>query len=182
MKKLSDQEILTMFSHESTRREAFTILVRQYQERIYWLIRRIVIDHDDADDVLQNSLIKIWKGLPFFREGSALFSWIYRIAYNEALSFLKTRKRELRLNSRSFCEHLEDVIDDNKHMDCNEIEKKLQKALLTLPEKQRMVFNLRYYDEMGYEEMSELLGTSAGALKASYHHAVKKIEKSLLED
>jgi RNA polymerase sigma factor (sigma-70 family) len=182
MKKLSDQEILAMYHQESTRQEAFTVLVKQYQERLYWLIRRMVIDHDDADDVLQNTLIKIWKGLPFFRENSALFSWIYRIAQNEALSFLKVKRREMRLNSRGFCEHLEEVLDDHHYMDCNAVEAKLQKALLTLPDKQRLVFHLRYYDEMPYEEMAKMLGTSEGALKASYHHAVKKIEKSLCED
>ncbi len=142
----------------------------------------MVIDHDDADDVVQNTFIKVWKGLPFFREDAKLFSWIYRIAYNETVSFLKSKKRDLGLSANAFCDHLENIVDDNKSINCEELEVKLQKAILDLPKKQQMVFHLRYYDEMPYEEMSEVLGTSVGSLKASFHIAVKKIEKIMLDD
>lgn len=180
--RLSDRELLDLFRDENTRRKAFTLLVKQYQQKVYWVIRRMVVDHDDADDVLQNTLIKVWKGLPFFREDSKLFSWIYRIAYNESVSFLKSKKRDLGLSADAFCDYLENIIDDNKAVSSEEIEARLQKAILCLPEKQRMVFHLRYYDEMPYEEMSEVFGTSVGSLKASFHLAVKKIEKKMLED
>ncbi len=182
MSQPSDQEILDLFRDESTQRQAFTMLVNRYKKRLYWLIRKIVINHDDTDDVLQNTFIKIWKGLPFFREDSGLYSWIYRIAYNESLTFLKNRKKELALASVAFNRYLENQLCDQRNISCSEIEEKLQKALLQLPEKQRIVFHLRYYDELQYDEISRIFGTSIGALKASYHLAMKKIEKYMLED
>lgn len=182
MNPYSDREILDLFQDESTKRKAFAILVEQYQKRLYWVVRKLVIDHDDADDVLQNVFLKIWRGLEHFREDSKLFSWLYRIAMNESISFLKQKKRDLALSRNAFCEFMSNQVRDHRNLSCEEIEEKLQQAILTLPEKQRMVFHLRYYDEMPYEDMSEVFGTSTGALKASYHIAMKKIEKYLMED
>jgi RNA polymerase sigma factor (sigma-70 family) len=182
MNQHSDREILDLFKEESTRRKAFTMLVTQYQKRLYWIIRRMVISHDDTDDVLQNTLIKIWKGLPTFREDSQLFSWIYRIAYNESVTFLKQKKRDLSLSSEAFQNYMGNRFCNDEDISCTEIEEKLHRALQHVPDKQRVVFYLRYYDEMPYERMSEMLGTSVGALKASYHLAMKKIEKMMLED
>ncbi len=182
METYSDREILDLFQDESTRRNAFSILVNQYQKRLYWIIRKMVISHDDADDVLQNVLIKAWRGLPNFRENCALFSWLYRIATNESITFLNQKKKNLALSQTAFQEHLANQVHDHVDFSCTEIEEKLQQAILTLPEKQRLVFHLRYFEEMPYEEMSEVLNTSEGALKASYHFAAKKIEKYLLGD
>ncbi len=158
------------------------MLVRAYQQKVYGLIRKMVIDHDDADDLTQEVFIKVHKSIDGFREDSQLFTWIFRIATNESLTFL-TRKR------RRFFLPLEDVgielaakIDTSPLIGGDEIQRKLQKALLTLPDKQRLVFNLKYYEEMPYQEMSAVTGTSEGALKASYHHAVKKIEEFLNKD
>jgi RNA polymerase sigma factor (sigma-70 family) len=182
MNRISDREILDLYREESTRRQAFTALVAKYQKRLYWMIRKVVIDHDDTDDVLQNTFIKIWNGLPFFREDSQLFSWIYRIGYNESITFLKQKKRNLALSANAFTHFLANQFCDQNQFDGSEIEEKLQRALLELPEKQRIIFNLRYYDEMPYEQMSEMLGTTVGGLKSSYHLAMKKIEKFLLKD
>jgi RNA polymerase sigma factor (sigma-70 family) len=172
----SDQELLSLFSDAATKEQGFTGIVRKYQEKMYWHIRRMVIDHSDADDILQNTLIKIWKGLENFREESQLFTWMYRIATNETLSFLAKLQKRGVVSLDEMGTVLEDRIKADSHFDANKLEWRLQLAIQQLPEKQRMVFNLRYYDAMPYEEMSKLLETSEGALKASYHHAAKKIE------
>jgi len=177
MGNLSDKELLDMFRKPETRNYAFNLIVRKYQERIYWHIRKIVIIHDDADDVIQNTFVKVWGGLDNFREDSQLFTWLYRIATNEALSFLKKKKTKFFLPLVDVEQELASSLESSPHINGTEIQIKLQKAILTLPEKQRVVFNLKYFEEMKYEEMSDILGTSVGALKASYHHAVKKIEK-----
>lgn len=182
MTRYSDHEIIELFKDEETRHKAFTILVNQCKEQIYWLIRRMVVDHADTDDVLQNTFIKIWHGLSGFREDSRLTSWIYRIAYNESITFLKQKRKVLILDESAFSDHLASLTANNSLFSCEEIEGKLAKAIIKLPEKQKIVFNLRYYEEMPYEQMSETLGTSVGALKASYHLAVKKVEKYLLDD
>ncbi len=160
----------------------FNLLVRKYQKQIYWHVRRIVIDHDDSDDVVQNTFIKIWKNINKFREESKLFTWIYRIATNEALNFLKRKRQKLFIPLVNVEERLSNSLSDDIYFNGNEIQLKLQKAILQLPEKQRLVFNMKYYDEIKYKDMSEILNTSVGALKASYHIAVKKIEKIITEN
>lgn len=172
----SDQELLALFSNAATKEQGFTQLVKKYQEKIYWHIRRMVIDHADADDVLQNTLIKIWKGLENFREESQLFTWLYRIATNETLSFLAQQQRKATQSLDEMTESLANKVKADLHFNANQLEWRLQLAIQELPEKQRVVFHLRYYDAMPYEEMSKVLDTSEGALKASYHHAAKKIE------
>ncbi len=144
---------------------------------MYWHIRRLVVDHEDANDVLQNVFIKVWKNLQGFREDAQLYTWLYKIATNECLSFLEQQKRKQTVSLSDVETGLENKLKADSQFDANKLEWKLQRAILTLPEKQRIVFNLRYYDEMPYEEMSRVLDTSEGALKASYHHAVKKIEE-----
>jgi RNA polymerase sigma-70 factor (ECF subfamily) len=178
---LTDKEILQLIKQPGQENRGFESLVRKYKSRIYWHIRRMVIDHDDADDVTQITFIKIWQGISNFRGDSSLYSWIYRIATNETLTFLKGKKRRQAM-SIDEDEALQDKLQACLSPDCDEVERKLQRAIVKLPEKQRLVFNLRYYDEMPYDEMSSVLGTSVGALKASYHLAVKKVEKSLNPD
>jgi RNA polymerase sigma factor (sigma-70 family) len=176
----SDAQLLLQFREPATREQAFTALIKKYQEKLYWHIRRMVADHEDANDVLQNMFIKVWKGLDNFREDSQLYTWLYRIATNESLSFLEQRKKRASISLSDDNNPLENKLRADKNFDSNKIEWKLQLAIQQLPEKQRAVFNLRYYDEMPYQEMSRVLDTSEGALKASYHHAVKKIEDYIL--
>lgn len=177
----SDAEILLAFQEPNRKEWAFTQLVRQYQERLYWHIRRLVVGHEDANDVIQNVWIRVWKGLEGFRADSQLYTWLYRIATNECLSFLEQQKRKgaVSLDVEGGVE-LSDKVRADQHFDAEKAEWKLQLAIQALPEKQRLVFSLRYYEEMPYEEMSRVLETSEGALKASYHHAVKKVEDFLL--
>lgn len=155
------------------------MLVRVYQQKVYWLARKMVIDHDDADDVTQEVFIKVHRSIGTFREDSQLFTWLYRIATNECLTFLNKKRRRFFLPLEDVGSELAAKIDSSPSIGGDEIQKKLQKALLTLPDKQRLVFNLKYFEEMPYEEMAAVTGTSEGALKASYHHAVKKIEEFL---
>ncbi len=176
---MEDREILEKFQNPDSRNIAFNQLIRKYQQKVYWHVRKMVIDHDDADDLTQEIFIKVWKNLPDFRHDAQLFTWIYRIATNECLNFLKSKKRKFFLPITDISEELSQKIDANVGPNGDEIQLKLQKALLKLPDKQRLVFNMRYYDELKYEEIAEILGTSVGALKASYHHAVKKIEDFL---
>ena len=158
----------------------FTQIIQKYQEKLYALIRRIIISHDDTNDVLQNVFIKVWNNLNSFREDSQLFTWLYKIATNESLNFLEKRKKNRYYSLIDDESDLINKIKADETFDGNKIEWKLQLAIQKLPEKQKIVFNLRYYEEMPYDEMSEILETSAGALKASYHHAVKKIEEYIL--
>lgn len=176
----SDGELLEQFRDPVTREPAFTSIIRKYQEKLYWHIRRMVVDHDDANDVLQNVFIRVWNGLANFREDAQLYTWLYRIATNESLSFIEQQKKRAAVSFGDVEETLSNKIKADKHFDANRLEWKLQLAIQQLPEKQRAVFTLRYYDEMPYEEMSRVLETSEGALKASYHHAVKKIEDFIL--
>ena len=152
------------------------MLVRAYQQRVYWHVRKMVIDHDDADDITQEVFIKIHKAIDTFREDSQLFTWIYRIATNECLNFLNKKRRRFFLPIEDISAQLSSKIDSSNDISGDEIQKKLQKALLQLPDKQRLVFNMRYFDDLSYENISEITNTSVGALKASYHHAAKKIE------
>lgn len=171
-----DKDLLELYRQPDTREQGFTLIIRKYQERLYWHIRRLVIDHEDTNDVLQNVFIKVWKNLEGFREAAQLYTWLYKIATNESLTFLEQQKRKSSVSLSDVETGLSNKLKADSQFDANKLEWKLQKAILSLPEKQRIVFNLRYYDEMPYEEMSRVLETSEGALKASYHHAVKKIE------
>ncbi len=182
MEQISDHEILRLFNKEATRSKAFALLMDKYQQKMYWLIRRMVFDHTDTDDILQETFIKVWENLHTFRGESRLFSWLYRVTFNEAISFLKKKRKDLGLENQGFSDHMENILDDNYRMDCSEIEKRLQKAILQLPEMQRTVFQMRYFDMMDYEEISEVVGSSTNSVKTSYHFATKKIEKFLKED
>lgn len=175
-----DSELLTLFRNPSTRESAFTSIIKKYQERLYWHVRRMVVEHEDANDVLQNVFIKVWKGLENFREDAQLYTWLYRIATNECLTWIEQQKKRTSVSFDEVESNLENKIKADKDFDANKLEWKLQLAIQQLPEKQRVVFSLRYYDEMPYEEMSRVLETSEGALKASYHHAVKKVEDYIL--
>lgn len=180
MQHYSDEEILALYRDESSRNMALHHLIQKYQKKLYWHIRKIVISHDDTDDVLQNTFIKVWKGLAGFKEESQLFTWLYRIATNESLTFLKQKARANTTSIHPIEYQLSKSLESDTFFSGDEIQLKLQKAILTLPEKQRIVFNMRYYDEMPYEQMSGVLETSVGALKASYHIAAKKIEEILV--
>jgi RNA polymerase sigma-70 factor (ECF subfamily) len=175
--QIDDRELLQQFRHPETKEKAFTAIIKKYQEKLYWHIRRMVVDHEDANDVLQNMFIKVWNALENFREDSQLYTWLYRIATNESLTFLEQQKKKSTVSLSDVETGLSNKVVADKNFDANRLEWKLQLAIQQLPEKQKVVFNLRYYDEMPYEEMSRVLETSEGALKASYHHAVKKIEE-----
>jgi RNA polymerase sigma factor (sigma-70 family) len=177
---IQDTELLLQFREPATREKAFTAIIKKYQEKLYWHIRRMVVEHEDANDVLQNVFIRVWNGLDNFREDSQLYTWLYRIATNECLSYLEQQKRKSSASLDEMESGLSNKVIADKFFDPNKLEWKLQLAIQQLPEKQRVVFTLRYYDEMPYEEMSRVLDTSEGALKASYHHAVKKIEDYIL--
>ncbi|MGG9970520.1 RNA polymerase sigma factor [Ferruginibacter sp. SUN002] len=179
---LEDKELLFQFNQAETKERGFTGIIKKYQEKLYWHIRRMVVEHEDANDVLQNMFIKVWKGLENFREDSQLYTWLYRIATNESLTFIEQKKKRTSVSLSDVENGLSNSLKADKNFDSNKIEWKLQLAMQQLPEKQRVVFNLRYYDEMPYEEMSRVLETSEGALKASYHHAVKKIEDFILNN
>lgn len=181
MTAISDQEILHEFQ-QGNKEQAFTHLMKKYQEKIYWHIRRIVVSHEDANDVIQNTFIKVWNHIDQFRADAKLYTWLYRIATNESLSFLEQRKKASVVDFDDVKHDLSESITAEKEFDARKAEWKLQLAIQQLPDKQRAVFNLRYYDEMSYEEISEVLNTSVGALKASYHHAAKKIEDFLLSN
>jgi RNA polymerase sigma factor (sigma-70 family) len=170
-----DKELLFQFHNAATKEKAFTAIINKYQEKLYWHVRRLVVDHDDANDVLQNVFIKVWKGLENFREDSQLYTWLYRIATNEGLTFLEQQKKRSTVSLSDVESGLSNKVKADSNFDANKLEWRLQMAIQELPEKQRVVFNLRYYDEMPYQEMSRILDTSEGALKASYHHAAKKI-------
>jgi RNA polymerase sigma factor (sigma-70 family) len=173
---LTDGELLLQFKDPATREQGFTRIIKKYQEKLYWHIRRMVVEHEDANDVLQNMFIKVWNALDNFREDSQLYTWLYRIATNESLTFLEQQKRRSSVSLSDVETGLSNKLKADRYFDAGKAEWKLQLAIQQLPEKQRVVFNLRYYDEMPYEQMSRVLETSEGALKASYHHAVKKIE------
>lgn len=178
----SEEELLLQLNQPKSRSTAFSVVVRTYQERLYWHIRKMVLSHEDANDVLQNTFMKAWNGLDGFRGESQVSTWLYRIATNETLTFLANK----RMRSQNSIDEVEEGLLQNLRADSyfngNDLQLKLQKAILTLPEKQRLVFNMKYFDDITYDQMETILGTSAGALKASYHYAVKKIEKYLEEE
>ncbi|WP_462249159.1 RNA polymerase sigma factor [Ekhidna sp.] len=177
-----EELIIEKIRKEETRNYGFNLLVREYQERVYWHVRKMVIDHDDADDLVQEILVKVWHNLSKFREDSKLYTWIYRIATNECLNFLKKKKRRFFLPIHDLEGELTEKLTSSVELSGDEVQLKLQKSLLKLPDKQRMVFNMKYFDDMKFTEIAEITGTSVGALKANYHHAVKKIEDFLNED
>lgn len=172
----TDQDLLALFRIEKHREEAFSILVTKYQKQLYWHIRKIVLSHQDADDILQNVFIKVWNNLLQFRKNAALYTWLYKIATNETITFIKKQKRNRLVSIDDYVNYIENKIEDEGYFTGTEIQKKLQLAILTLPEKQRIIFQMKYFEELKYAEISKILKTSVGALKASYHHAVKKIE------
>ncbi len=181
MAEYTDEYLLVAsFKDEKTRDKAFTQLVQKYQERLYWHVRRMVVEHEDANDILQNIFIKVWKNLSEFRQESNLYTWLYRIATNETLTWINQQKRHVSVSLSDNEDVFSEKLTAQKGFDANKLEWRLQQAIQSLPEKQRIVFNLRYYDEMPYEEMAIVLATSAGALKASYHHAVKKVESYII--
>lgn len=175
---LSDTELVEMLREPRTRREGFAVLVKQYSEKLYWKVRRIVLSHEDANDVLQNVFIKVWNNLQNFQGKSSLSTWLYRIAINESLDFLRKQKQTDMVSSDEDLSVSSRLMSD-EYFDGDEVQARLQEAVARLPEVQRMVFNLKYFEEMKYSEMSQILNTSEGALKASYHLAVKKITEYL---
>lgn len=176
VKENADEHILTMLQEPASMEKGFRLLMLTYQEQVYWHIRRLVTDHDDANDIVQNVFIKVYRSIDRFEGKSKLFTWLYRIATNEALTFLEQRKRkqteDIDAPSTAGLRHLQ----ADHFFDGDELQARLHQATNLLPDKQKVVFNMRYYEEMSYDEMSEVLQTSVGALKASFHHAVKKIE------
>ena len=179
---ISDEQILELLGSEQSYERGFRLLMSQYKERLYWHIRRIVLVHNDADDVLQNTFIKIYKGIAHFEGKSKLYTWLYRIATNEAITHLQSRARQSTASLDDANNLLSTRLKADEWFDGDEIQVRLQNAIMQLPDKQKLVFNLRYYDEMPYEEMATKLGTSVGALKASFHHATKKIEAAFKDN
>ncbi|HZX74528.1 MAG TPA: sigma-70 family RNA polymerase sigma factor [Cyclobacteriaceae bacterium] len=176
---MEDKDLLEKIRNPETRNYGFNMLVRSYQQRVYGIVRKMVIDHDDADDLTQETFIKIHRSIDSFRSDSQLYTWIYRIATNECLTFLNKKRRRFFLPLEDVSLHLAAKLDSSSDMTGDDIQKKLQKALLKLPDKQRLVFNMKYFEDLTYEDMAEVTKTSVGALKASYHLAVKKIEDYL---
>lgn len=172
----SEPSLTQRLSDPHTARRAFGDVIRKYSEPLYWQIRRMVNNHEDANDLLQNTFLKAWSSIDAFRGDAKLSTWLHKIAINESLTFLERERKRLNLSLDDEEAHIVSAIEADSDIDGDELRRELRKAIAALPEKQRLVFNMRYYDDMPYEKMSEILGTSVGALKASYHHAVKKIE------
>lgn len=179
MEGISDEYIIQLFQQEEREENAFRLLVNKYRERLYWHIRKIVLSHEDADDILQNVFVKIWQSLKEFRFESKLYTWMYRIATNEALNFLSEKRRKVYGNSDEISGFLENTLEGDPYFCGDDIQKELQKAILTLSDRQRVVFNMKYFDDMPYEDIAQVLEVAVGTLKATYHNAVKKIEASL---
>ena len=173
----NEDEIKERLHDQTTRRKAFEDVVRVFSEQLYWQIRRMVVSHDDANDILQNTFIKAWTNIDYFRGDAKLSTWLYRIALNECLNFLNRQRAQENISIDEADSNFINMIEGNPYFDGDETQVMFQKAIRTLPEKQRIIFNLRYFQEMKYEDISEIVGTTVGALKASYHHAVKKIEE-----
>ena len=174
-------QFIKALTSPDTQEVAFKKLLTDYKERLYWHIRKIVIVHDDADDVLQNTFIKVFQNIDKFKGNSNIYTWMYKIATNEALNLLDKKSKQLGISNEEWIEKKTDLLESDVYFDSNAMLIKLQKAIGSLPEKQRIVFNMRHYEEMKYEEMSEILGTSVGGLKASYHHAMTKIKNIINE-
>jgi RNA polymerase sigma-70 factor (ECF subfamily) len=179
---LEEEVLIERMKDPVTREASYRILISTHKERLYWHIRKIVLNHEDADDVLQNTFIKVFRHIDGFNGDSKLYSWMYRIATNESISFLNKKAKHLHVDMKTLQEQSVDKLKADVYFDGDEIQLKLQKAIISLPQKQQLVFNMKYFDDLKYEEMSEILDTSVGALKASYHHARKKIEQFLLNE
>jgi len=179
---LEEKEFIQNLLNPKTQNEAFQKLLLDYQKPLYNHIRNIVLNHDDTDDVLQNTFVKVFQNLKKFKGESKLFSWMYRIATNEAITFINKKAKKNGTTSEFLQTKIVENLKADSHFDGDAIQIKLQKAIVNLPEKQQLVFKMRYFEEIKYEEMSQVLGTSVGALKASYHHAVKKIEIFMIKD
>ncbi|MGR7811926.1 RNA polymerase sigma factor [Lacinutrix undariae] len=178
----TEHDLLQRLTNEHTKEVAFRELLSQYKERLYWHIRKIVLSHDDADDVVQNTFIKVYKNIHNFKGDSKLFSWMYRIATNESITHLNKKAKRLQISNEEYQQQAINNLKADVYFEADEIQQKLQEAVATLPRKQQLVFNMKYFDDIKYAEMSEILETSEGALKASYHIAVKKIEQFLTRD
>lgn len=176
---IDEKLLVTQLKQTETQEQAFRNLMSLYKKRLYWHIRKIVLSHDDADDVLQNTFIKVFKNIHSFKEDSKLYSWMYRIATNEAITFINKKATIQKVDLSELQYKMVDDLQNDMYYSGDEIQQLLQKAIITLPQKQQLVFNMKYFDEMKYTDISEILDTSVGALKASYFHAVKKIEKFL---
>lgn len=179
MVPISDLKLIELIQDPKTKDRGFQLLMDYYQQRVYGIIRKMLIVHEDSDDVLQNTFIKAFRNIHKFNGKSTLFTWLYRIAVNESLNFLESKKRRFFFPIDDHHEVMENYLDKSPLIDGDAIQKFLQKAILKLPEKQRLIFNLRYYEDLNYEEISQITDTSVGALKASYHHAAKKIEEQI---
>lgn len=177
-----EETLIEALKSPESREQAFRTLMGEYKERLYWHIRKIVYNHDDAHDVLQNTFIKVYKGIPNFKGDSKLYTWMYRIATNEAITFINKKAKRMEATTLEVQELAISKLESDVYFDGNEIQLKLQNAIATLPEKQQLVFNMKYFDEMKYNDMSQILDTSVGALKSSYHIAVKKITSILKPD
>ena len=175
MKNYNEQEVIDLLKIPERQHEAFRQIVEAYSEPLYWQIRRMVLSHDDANDILQNTFVKAWMNIDYFRGEAKMSTWLYRIALNECLTFLNKQRANAQLSIDDIQAEMANKLETDPYFDGDETQKIFLNAVHALPEKQQMVFNLKYFKEMKYEEISEILGTSIGALKASYHHAVKKI-------
>lgn len=182
MQQYTEDEIVEQLRDPARQRDAFARVVSLYGEKLYWQIRKMVLSHDDANDLLQNTFLKAWTNIDYFRGEAKLSTWLYKIAINECITFLNRQRNMNNVSIDDTDIFLLERLKGDEYFDGDEAQMKLQKAILTLPEKQRLVFTMKYFDEMKYEDMSEVLGTSVGALKASYHHAVKKVEGFLTKD
>jgi len=178
---VGEETLVHQLKQKDSQAKAFEVLVNTYKERLYWHIRRIVLNHDDADDILQNTFIKVFNHIDGFKGESNLYSWLYRIATNEALTFLNTKSKKLGIDGNELQEKMVGKLEADVYFDGDDIQLKLQRAIASLPERQKLVFNMKYFDELKYIEIAEILGTSVGGLKASYHLAVKKLEDYLKE-
>lgn len=179
MEPYNEKETIALLQDPTRQREAFERIVRTYSEQLYWQIRRLVLSHDDANDILQNTFIKAWTNIDYFRGDAKMSTWLYRIALNESLTFLNKQRANSQLSIDDTDTEMLNKLESDPYFDGDETQKIFIEAIKRLPEKQQMVFNLKYFKEMKYEEIAEILGTSIGGLKASYHHAVKKIETFL---
>lgn len=176
---IADNEIIELFHLKNKKEEAFRLLVDKYKEKLYWHIRKIVLSHEDSNDILQNTFVKIWQGLKEFRYESGLYTWMYRIATNESINFLNEKKRKVYGNSGEITEALENILESDVYFSGDVIQKELQKAVLKLTDRQRLIFNMKYFDDMPYEDIAAILDVAVGTLKATYHNAVKKIEENM---
>lgn len=176
MNGYNEKEIIALLQDPLRQREAFEQIVKEYCEQLYWQIRRMVFSHEDANDLLQNTFVKAWLNIDYFRGDAKMSTWLYRIAFNECLTFLNKQRANNQISIDEINAEMIGKLESDPYFDGDATQKAFLKAIQSLPEKQRIVFNLKYFKEMKYEEISEILGTSIGGLKASYHHAVKKIE------